>query len=1121
MLERRPIYVLDAGHGGFSRCEGSSHNRAEAHGLEEKDLALDLAKRVQTLLAPRADVQLTRYTDVNLPLAERARIARDAGADAFVSLHFNSSVDPHTNETNAWIASSANAGSRDLAARLAETVARAAGARTWGVGTRDLGVLVTSRHNSETRACLLEVAHLSNPDQAARLQDMAFRNHLARAIAGALDDPGTGGPSGVHLAVLEPHQPKKDTAYKNAILRWILSTPASQAIKKMDVAVHIHGFVPKDKDIDLNSLDGYSGIRFEYGAGTGARKRPRNTLGIHPMGLRKDIVSSNPKLNVVNFPVLVDDGKLDELIASSLKWLAENQLKQTAGSIQRDRLILTAHSGGVDRVARMLDHGKKPALNVDPNELHLFDGVYGTDVFTAWAKKHIKADADALAARKSADWPTYMSESGGALRCVFGDATCNGGKQLSEELGELLRRIASDSALRDFLGTYYRSESTEKDHYDIPRSFGPQVMTKSCAEFAGLAKITCKKVEKPAAAKALDDVSKVDILATLRGCKLVPASVKTMADYESTVLKKGKVFGLDVTLHPDFLAKVKAAESDLGKTPHGVTEVSSYRSGATTYHGWGLAIDLNPGENPYVMHEAGEDALDGRLKPAYHRIAWLMNGEESLIPDNLSTLAPPKFTVSAAYLALQKQSAMVPVYFALLKGTDAELQKFIDAKTSLAWKKVWGKAAAPAAIELRSLIEADYKVLHDKPSEAKNDQPFKHIDPKKTGFLNLSLDLVKAMKDQSMRWGAIDLGGACGDMMHFDDGLSALGKLIYSAKKGGSTACPATSKASSYTLQAAGTPAGLRAYVLNPKGENDAGLSAALRLLEQYKPAVDPAKVSFQVTAEKKSRVGNNLSEKGHSMWDGTTPAIFLLQEAYDAVAEHVAGTGNTVEVHEVIRTIGHEMHHLWRGKIDRAKSNPIDAVYRAEADRRLEKVRENWLDQVKHNPHIRSQMKIPAGVTVTKWTDIPAAERDKIEKDASDSDYIQGLHDNSTYLVEEMYTLLAEIGYLRAQQKLGSAADVADSRLQLTATAKLLHYLNNVLHSVAGKGALVTPELLAETVKAMPAYLRTKYPNAKDNKLDSYTVIFFLSASERGLPPLFDSSDKLVSKPPTGARVP
>jgi hypothetical protein len=323
-------------------------------------------------------------------------------------------------------------------------------------------------------------------------------------------------------------------------------------------------------------------------------------------------------------------------------------------------------------------------------------------------------------------------------------------------------------------------------------------------------------------------------------------------------------------------------------------------------------------------------------------------------------------------------------------------------------------------------------------------------------------------------------------------------------------------------LQAVGTPAGLQAYILKPAAEKNAGLSAALKLLDQYKPTVDPAKVSFRITPEKKSRLGGQLSENGHSFWDGTTPAIYLLQGAYDIIAAQAAGTGDSTAVHGVIRTIGHELHHLWRGKMDRSKSNPIDPVFQKESLRRMDEVRQNWVDSVKKNPQLRKQMKISDKVTVTKWTDIPAVERDKIEKDATDTDFIQGLHDNTTYLVEEMLTRIEEIGWVRIQQKLGSKADIEDSRRQLTAIAKMIYYLNNVLNSVASDDGLVTPALAAKTETAMLAYLRDRYKNAKDAKLDSFTVLFFLASREFGLAPIVDgTSGKMTSKVPKGARVP
>lgn len=159
----------------------------------------------------------------------------------------------------------------------------------------------------------------------------------------------------------------------------------------------------------------------------------------------------------------------------------------------------------------------------------------------------------------------------------------------------------------------------------------------------------------------------------------------------------------------------------------------------------------------------------------------------------------------------------------------------------------------------------------------------------------------------------------------------------------------------------------------------------------------------------------------------------------------------------------------------------------------------------------------------INTWADVPQAARTKIEDDATKTDYIEGLYQKSAYLVEEMYTRIEELPYLRVQQKhrCSSAADVAASQTELTASAKIVSFLNNVLHSVAGGGALVTPKLLADTEKAMPEFLRSRYPHPSKKPIDSFEVIFFLTAIRGGLPPLYDSSGKLISVAPPGARMP
>ncbi|MDP0499143.1 MAG: N-acetylmuramoyl-L-alanine amidase [Verrucomicrobiota bacterium JB022] len=77
--------VIDPGHGG--KDPGAQNTGLK---LNEKDAVLDVAKRLQKLLAAQGyDVVLTRDSDVYLPLSTRSSKANDAGADLFISLHFN------------------------------------------------------------------------------------------------------------------------------------------------------------------------------------------------------------------------------------------------------------------------------------------------------------------------------------------------------------------------------------------------------------------------------------------------------------------------------------------------------------------------------------------------------------------------------------------------------------------------------------------------------------------------------------------------------------------------------------------------------------------------------------------------------------------------------------------------------------------------------------------------------------------------------------------------------------------------------------------------------------------------------------------------------------------------
>ncbi len=187
MCSRIPIVVLDPGHGGTSNAGGSASNGARgSNGLLEKEVVLDVARRVERQLTPSVDVLLTRHEDRNLPLAARARVARDAGATAFVSLHMNGWTDPHRDGTLALVARRAGPGSHELAAALAQAVAAEESTRNEGVTARDLGVLLPARHAPNTRACLLEMAFLTNPERARRFAAADCRERVAATVATVL-----------------------------------------------------------------------------------------------------------------------------------------------------------------------------------------------------------------------------------------------------------------------------------------------------------------------------------------------------------------------------------------------------------------------------------------------------------------------------------------------------------------------------------------------------------------------------------------------------------------------------------------------------------------------------------------------------------------------------------------------------------------------------------------------------------------------------------------------------------------------------------------------------------------------------------------------------------------------
>jgi len=205
--------VLDPGHG------GEDTGALGRTGLKEKEAALDLARKLRSLLEKAGfDVLMTREDDTFVPLWDRARWANAQEADLFVSLHLNAararaakgsevyflSLDQGDADA-AEVAALENAGAgeapgpegvladilKDLAQKaylraseqLAESILvqlnRLGGIKQRGVKQAPFVVL----RGAAMPAVLVEVAFLSNPREERRLKDEAFRKRVVEAIA--------------------------------------------------------------------------------------------------------------------------------------------------------------------------------------------------------------------------------------------------------------------------------------------------------------------------------------------------------------------------------------------------------------------------------------------------------------------------------------------------------------------------------------------------------------------------------------------------------------------------------------------------------------------------------------------------------------------------------------------------------------------------------------------------------------------------------------------------------------------------------------------------------------------------------------------------------------------------
>ena len=189
------VVVLDPGHGG-------QDSGATCGGVLEKDLTLDVARRIDRLLNSEGIATvMTRLGDTYVSLADRAAFGNRVRESIFVSIHFNEDNKPvaagvetyyAAHQISSWSVLASwlpflsqppsnlpNPESQSLAGFIQEALVARTRSVDRGTQTKQFFVIA----NVTSPAVLIEGGFLTNKDDVSRLASEDYRDQLAAAVA--------------------------------------------------------------------------------------------------------------------------------------------------------------------------------------------------------------------------------------------------------------------------------------------------------------------------------------------------------------------------------------------------------------------------------------------------------------------------------------------------------------------------------------------------------------------------------------------------------------------------------------------------------------------------------------------------------------------------------------------------------------------------------------------------------------------------------------------------------------------------------------------------------------------------------------------------------------------------
>jgi hypothetical protein len=275
---------------------------------------------------------------------------------------------------------------------------------------------------------------------------------IMRSASKSLSVTASGGrvaPGEAFLAdtpVLRPHAGTQPDLF----LRWN-EMPTGAAI---DVVVHLHGFSQQGGAMLLAEKVPRSGLELS--------RRARPTLALLPRG-------NWIRHTYYDFPAMLDGG-LDRLVDYGVEQFARALGRRSKLAV--DRLVLTAHSGGGMPAVDALAGAARP-----PDELHIFDGLYGRDPLLGDPLQGLEV-IDRWLGERLAGEPGRP----GALRVVYiekqtGPFSRAAGELIAKHLGGAAPQLAAELARR------YLVELSGVPHGYIAAVCGPELLADPAVDF--------------------------------------------------------------------------------------------------------------------------------------------------------------------------------------------------------------------------------------------------------------------------------------------------------------------------------------------------------------------------------------------------------------------------------------------------------------------------------------------------------------------------------------------------------------------------------------------------------------------------------------------------------------